>query len=254
MSERPAVSLSMALKCRSFIWLNGHGYAQEEPTQTAGRTFGIGHLAEAAMFDGIKIDEDHTVGPWWETLEEITDNSHGVKIKPSEWDVIDRQREVEVDGFKGHIDGLLKHKIDGTVLLVDMKTTGGFGYDRNLKGDLNESPFSRGYVGQLHAYRLGLLAQGQRVDGMLLLYFNKEQSKVMFRYIDYDPAIDAEIHERLSWANATAEPTPDYEWTRGQPVGLACSYCSQRPNCAIVRGMGLALEFNKKGSPVWRAA
>lgn len=252
---RPPVSLSMALGCRMRLWLSGHGYENEPVTPTAQRTFDIGHLAEAAMFDGITVGTE-THGPWWPSLGEIRDNDRGVTLNPLEWDVIDRQREVSLGGYNGHIDGLLKHKTDGTIILPDMKTASSFGYEKSLKGDLSDpsSPFSRGYVGQLHAYRLGLIADGVDVSAMILLYFSKEQSKVSFRHIDHNPEIDAEILERLSWAKSPMEPTPDYEWKAREPVPLACGYCSQRTNCASIRGFSLEMEFSKRGAPVWRAA
>lgn len=257
---RPPVSLSMSLHCRAKLWLAGHGYAGEKPTSQAQRTFDVGHMAERAMFDGYPAGYvcDEAVGPWWFAESQIRDNSSGVVLTPSEWEVTDRQREVELAGYKGHIDALLRHKTDGTVLLPDMKTASSFGYDKSLTGDMLENPFSRQYVGQLHAYRLGLLAQGQKVDGMLLLYYSKENSRLSFRYLPHMPEIDEEIHERLSWARAEAEPTPDYEWSEGRELPLVCSYCDHKTNCAALRGLGIQMGF-KKGrngtlNPSWTVA
>lgn len=247
--ERPPVSLSMALKCRAHIWLAAHGHEQEPVTPTSQRVFDMGHLIEAAMFDGITLGEDK-IGPWFYTLGEIRDPIRGVSLNPEEWEITDRQTEVEYAGFKGHVDGLLRHKQDKTVILPDVKSASGFSFDRALKEDLTENPFSRYYVGQLHAYRRGLIDKGIEVTAMILLYLNKEQGKVMFRHVDHQPEIDQEIAERLAWAKSTAEPTPDYEWKSGAKLPLACSYCSFKTSCATLRGMTLEQAY-EKNKPIW---
>ncbi len=256
-AERPPVSLSMAGHCRMALYLDSHGYQKEEPTPQAYRTFGFGHLAEKAMFDGFPAGSvtEEAIGPWFFQEAQLRDNASGITMNPSEWTVTDRQREVELHGYKGHIDALLRHKGDGVVLLPDMKTASSFGYDKSLTSDLLDNPFSRQYVFQLHAYRAGLLAQGETIHGMILLYLNKEQSRLSFRNITHQPWIDEEIAERLSWAKANAEPTPDWPWTPREALPLLCSYCNQRTNCAAIRGMSLTQEFNKRnGNPIWKAA
>src|SRR5450631_2735795 len=104
-------------------------------------------------------------------------------MDPSEWIVSDRQTEIEAYGFRGHCDALLTHKDNGSVLLPDSKAVGCTSYKMSLTSDLNNSPFAREYVGQLHAYRKGFLAKGQRIDGMLLIYYNVCSSEIMFRHI-----------------------------------------------------------------------
>lgn len=55
------------------------------------------------------------------------------------------QKEIEVDGIKGHIDAI----IDG--VLVDIKSASPFGFQKFKKGDVvNDDPF--GYVSQLSGY------------------------------------------------------------------------------------------------------
>lgn len=60
-------------------------------------------------------------------------------------EVTDEQREVEIDGVKGHIDAI----IDGTV--VDLKSASSFGYKKFKEGTVEQDdPF--GYVAQLAGY------------------------------------------------------------------------------------------------------
>jgi hypothetical protein len=70
------------------------------------------------------------------------------------------------------------------------------------------------------------------IDAMMLIYFNKEQSKLMMRVIDYSPVIIKEIDERLSWASSPLQPKPDCAWEFGKPLPLRCTYCAQKQNCA----------------------
>jgi hypothetical protein len=247
MSERPPVSLSQSLHCRMELWLNANGYIPEIHTAKTERTFLRGHLFEKALFDGF---DDHP--PVWPTLGTIRDYATGTSLETSEWIISDRQTEVELHGFKGHCDALLTHK-DERVLLPDCKAVGCLSYKRSLTNDLTADVFAREYVGQLHGYRRGFLEAKRRIDGMILVYYNVCTSEVMFRTIKHDEAIDEEIRERLAVARQPSEPTPDHEWFSGAEIPLRCSYCSQKWNCATVRGMSLEAGISK-GRPVWTAA
>jgi len=239
----------MALHCRMKIYLAAHGHPEEPHSAKTKRTFLRGHMFEKALFDG--FDEENPA--LWNELDTIQDYSRGIVLNPKEWTVSHRQGEMTYAGFQGHSDALLTHKVDGTVLLPDSKAVGCLSYKMTLTKDLLENPFSRGYVGQLHAYRRGYIDQGQKIDGMLLIYYNVCSSEIMFRVVDYEPELDVEIAERLSWAKSPAEPTPDYEWSTGSPIPLACGYCSFRQSCAAVRGVTLEQSFSK-GKPVWAPA
>lgn len=259
---RPAVSGSMALHCRQEIWLSAHGYAKEDAQPGANRTFDLGHMVEAAMFQSAKfisVDDDgnleeRIIGPWWDKnnpgyVGEIRDNKTGKTIQADMSQLSGFQRVVSFMGYKGHIDCLLK--LDTGTYVADCKTTQGFGYDRALTNDLLTDVFAREYVGQLHFYMAGLRAEGEDITGAVLIYFNKEQSKVMARFVDYDESIVTELKERLSWAKNEAEPVPDWEWIKGTAIPLRCGYCSFRQSCAQVRGLNLTQQFDKKNKPQW---
>lgn len=254
--ERPAISGSMAGHCRMEIWLLGHGRQREEVHAGAQRTFDLGFIIEAAMLRGVEVDaglpEPITVGPWFPNVGTVRDLVTGQSFESSEAVVTDFQREVQFAGYGGHIDGIL-HLPTGAYVL-DVKTTQGFGYDRYKTSNLALDPFAKEYVAQLHFYMQGLIDAGEPIVGGLLLFFNKEQSQVMARFVEYDPAIVENIRERLSWATRDAEPEPDWVWTKGLELPLRCGYCMVREACSEIRGLRLEQSYKKNGKPLWRVA
>lgn len=251
--KRPALSGSNSRHCRMKLWLGHHGHPEEPVQPGARRTFDLGTIIEAAMFRGVEVDlgggQKETLGPWWKDLGEVRDYATGKTFTANMDQVSDFQRTVKFHGLEGHIDALLK--IESGLYVVDTKTTQGFGYDRHLTGNLEEDAFAKEYIGQLHFYAAGLREEGLDIVGGVLVFFNKEQSNVMARFVDYNPSIVEEIKERLAAAQADAEPEPDYAWEKGKPVSLRCRYCSFRESCAKVRGVSLVQSFDKKGKPQW---
>lgn len=255
---RPPVSLSMALSCRLKLWLAGHGYPQIPPRPQSVRTFDYGHFTEAALLGEVQLPDGRVAGPWWSELEAIHDYDSGRMIWAPDWEIVDRQKEVEWLGYKGHVDCILVHKDAeckcepkyeaGTRLLPDVKSTSGIGYKKSLKGNLLDDKFARGYVGQLHAYREGLHEPLE----MLLIYVSKEQSKIMCRFITYDKRVVMDAGERLAWATSEREPEPDWNWNRGEDVPLVCGYCPYIESCSQVRGIPVELTFQDY-QPKWRA-
>jgi hypothetical protein len=254
MTERPPVSGSQAGHCRAEIWLAAHGAAQEPVLPHVQRTFDLGHIVEQTMFGGIaeKALDGHLepMPAWWPEIGEIMDYSTGEIIKTSEWEVRDRQDEVEVDGFLGHMDGVLGR--EGRFIIPDIKTMPSLTWDRNLKGDLMENCFSREYVMQLHFYMEGKRKKSPQLDikEAVLINFNKENSKVAARFVGYDPGLVAEMKERLSWARKEKAPEPDWAWERGKPIPLRCGYCGFRNACATQRGQAIVMQA-VKGQPKW---
>lgn len=252
--ERPPVSLSMAGHCRMEIWLAAHGYPKEAALPGTQRTFDKGHVDEILMFDGIYCHDPESGttdmrGPWWKTLGVIVDYSTGEQLNTEILSVQNRQDEVELFGLKGHIDGIIGPE---PMLVVDCKSMPGLTFKKNLSGNLMENPFSRENVFQVRMYveAVGLKYPGIKVDGGILLLYNRENSRVAFRRIPNDPAILEEGKERLAWADSPAEPVPDWEWVTGMPIPLRCSYCAFRAPCAETRGKLLELQTTRDG-PKW---
>lgn len=236
--------------CRMEIWLDSHGYEPLPFPEKARRTVEIGHAVELLMFNGLAMEDANgdkrVIGNWFKDLGVIKDSESGMKIDTSKVKISESQLMVEVQGFLGHIDAVAE--IDGKEYLLDCKTTAGFGYDRAKDGDLLKDVFAREYVFQMQFYMHGLRLQGRNIENAILLYFNKEQSSCMFRLIPFDPALVEECIERLSWANVDSEPTPDFAWELNKVIPLRCRYCSQRDNCASMRGLALEEFHNKQGT------
>jgi hypothetical protein len=233
------------------IWLNAKEYVPEELPHSTQRTFDYGHLAEIMMFDGIAFpSQDIIIDAWWPHLGVVKDHDRKIEVDTSETEIHDRQREVFLEGFVGHIDGIMRW--DGRFYVIDMKTASGYSFDKSIFGDLTLNVFSREYVMQLQAYIEGVNRQGGvQIDGGVLLYYNKVQSRVALRFIDYDKNLVEEGIERLKVSEQEAEPPPDYEWQRGRDIPLRCGYCAQKWNCADTRGLGLD-QYEYRGQPKWR--
>ena len=251
---------SKAGHCRMEIWLDAHGHEPEPFPEQARRTVEIGVAVETLMFNGLTFVEDdgtkRTIGRWWDSLGVLKDPISGNKLDPSDWILSDYQREVDVDGWKGHIDaiGHWKTPLVNRAVLIDCKTTQGYGYERVLKGqDLLKDPFMREYVYQMNFYMEGLRRAGVPVEEAILLFFNKEKSNCVYRTIAYSPDLVTEALERLSWANSGAEPVPDWDWPDKAVLPLRCRYCSQRVNCAGMRGMVLTEFHNREGTLMVKA-
>lgn len=265
------------------IWLKGHGY-QPEPTQpTTQRTFDYGDCIEWLMFNGLTIPSHHDdsgfkeAGNWWKKTDVLTDPKTGQFFRPPDIEIVDRQLEVNVGPFKGHIDGwglitLLTgdpdtEEKDAAPTLTDVKSANGWSFDRAKYEpfeditpfedvqQMKHNVFSREYVITQNGYMAGLQERGINTQRGALVYVNKEIGQIMFRLLRFRPELVEEGKERLSWANSEAEPKPDWDWKKGSDIPLRCGYCEQKINCGQVRGLPLTgPTFDKKGKPTWRPA
>ena len=93
--------------------------------------------------------------------------------------VTDRQKEIDIEGIKGHIDA----KIDGTV--VDVKSASDFGFKKFKENRLHaDDPF--GYVGQLSGY-----VQAEGGDTGYFLAYNKNTAELVLTELDELTMINA---------------------------------------------------------------
>lgn len=138
--------------------------------------------------------------------------------------VTDRQRQVELDGVKGSIDGL----IDGE--LIDVKSTSGRAFDKFTDEVSLRTQDSFGYVEQLSGYAQSL----DRSHGYFLAV-NKEQGQLQLCKLvadDVKPLIQ-ELRDILVQSN------PPYACTNDKPLGSSgnrvlkspCTYCKHKQEC-----------------------
>lgn len=255
------ISMSQAGHCRMQLWLEHHALGEPEPTLPGTqRTFDLGHVVEKLFFETVDIlssrgeDGIEHIGKWWEQIDKIEDHVRGITFSPKNSLVTDRQREFVIHPFKGHIDGLL-HGGNQGLWNLDIKTAGGYQWDRaTFQPNLSEDIFLREYVIAQNLYVHAERAEGLSVLGSCLVFFNKEQSKLSARFLDYDEKLALEGLQRLASGIEDAEPLPDWEWVKGEEIPLRCRYCDYKQSCADTRGMILqGPVINKRGRPEWRA-
>tara|TARA_R110000803_G_scaffold60955_2_gene120591 strand:+ start:5370 stop:6239 length:870 start_codon:yes stop_codon:yes gene_type:complete len=149
--------------------------------------------------------------------------------------VTDQQKEVQVEGVKGHIDCF----IDGR--LVDIKSASGFALKKFKNNTLhNDDPF--GYVKQLQAYAYALnqtkfswLAMDKSSGELALLTYDTEYTDA-----PYAKLLSEDVAERVRFLKKMVlsaqvpsicyEPVP--EGTAGNMrLASGCTYCDYRENC-----------------------
>lgn len=143
--------------------------------------------------------------------------------------VTDEQREVEVDGVKGHIDAI----IDGTV--VDAKSASPYGYKKFEQGTVTEDdPF--GYVEQLAGYNDVLNPDKEaawlaidKVDGSICV---ATLSPMVMKHHKPAPRI-AHLKEVISNEEPPErcyEPIADGK-SGNMKLAMGCSYCAHKFRC-----------------------
>lgn len=147
-------------------------------------------------------------------------------VKIAGHSVSDEQKEVTVDGIKGHIDC----KIDGQV--VDIKTASNFGFKKFKEGTLyQDDPF--GYMYQLSGYET---SEGTTEGGFLAI--NKETGELAL-YCPGDltkPNVNGRID---SLKNKLKSDTPPEKCYQPVPEGkkgnmrlpTGCAYCGFKNEC-----------------------
>lgn len=252
---RPKLSLSISGHCHMELWLRAQGKEGEPFLPGTLRTFEIGHAVEKLMFDEIEIidpyDGPKKIGNWWSQLPTLADPVTGSVIEPCKIPTRDRQREVDVMGWKGHIDAI-GDPVGQKSLLLDSKAVELYSFKRASEASLLTNPFSREYVIQQEMLMEGLRLQGEDIDTAGLVYFNKVQSQIIIRFLPYDPNLVAEGKERLLTATAYTEPKPDWDWDKGSKLPIRCGYCQFKQDCAETRGQPISETlFDNKGKPYW---
>jgi hypothetical protein len=143
--------------------------------------------------------------------------------------VTDEQREIEVDGIKGHIDAI----IDGTV--VDVKSASGYGFKKFEEGTVEQDdPF--GYVAQLAGYA-SVLTPGKdaawwAVDKSSGDMCVSPLKAVVIKHHEPEERI-AHLKEVVAQPEPPPlcyEPVPDGQ-SGNMKLPVGCSYCKHKFRC-----------------------
>lgn len=140
--------------------------------------------------------------------------------------VTDQQKEVELDGVKGHLDC----KIDG--VLVDVKGMSNFGFQKFAKGNLKEKD-SFGYIPQISGY-----AQAENAQAGAFFVFNKERGTLTLFVLEDMDLINAkarikEVKEIVEKDNPPQRCyAPKKEGESGNLIlQTECTYCPFKDEC-----------------------
>ena len=155
-------------------------------------------------------------------------------VRCSGHSVTGEQKEVQVGGVKGHIDGY----IDG--VLMDVKSCSSYGFKKFQRGTLHEDdPF--GYIPQLRSYAH---AEGQSTYGWLAM--DKQNGTLAWLQYDedhegtaYEEAIDWDVEQRVadvklvvvgSLPEPCYDPIPDGK-SGNMKLPSGCAYCDYKHTC-----------------------
>jgi len=146
----------------------------------------------------------------------------------------DMQKEVEVAGVKGHIDG----RIDG--VLMDIKSASSFGFKKFARNTLHlDDPF--GYIAQLKAYahsegdtKYGWLAFDKQNGTLAWLQYDQENTTApYYDAIDWDVEEHIERLKKMVSGELPSQCFSDVPDGKGgnRKLAMGCSYCDFKHTC-----------------------
>ena len=155
-------------------------------------------------------------------------------------EVVDTQKEVTIEGVKGHQDCV----IDG--VLVDCKSASGRSFEKFEKGRLErDDPF--GYIAQLSAY-----AQANDMDEAAFLVINKQTGEICLLPMHSLEMINASdrIKNLKTIMKSVGPPPRCYSdvadgMAGNRRLGTSCIYCAHKKECWKDKNNGQGLRvFN----------
>ena len=148
--------------------------------------------------------------------------------------VTDQQKEVEVGGVKGHIDGYIDD------VLTDVKSCSSYGFKKFQRNTLHEDdPF--GYIPQLRSYAhaekqhtYGWLAMDKQNGTLAWLQYDETEDDPV-----YAEAIDWDVDQRVvdvkklvvgSLPEPCYDPVPDGK-SGNEKLASGCAFCEYKHTC-----------------------
>lgn len=148
-------------------------------------------------------------------------------IKAAGHTVTDEQKEVMIDGVKGHMDG----KVDGVT--SDVKSASKYGFRKFVDGSITEGNDPFGYIPQLSGY-----TEAEGEDEGAFIVVNKESGEIAVIKIHQMEMINA--HDRITQLKATlaSDIVPDRcysdvaDGTSGnRTLDTNCGWCRHKFKC-----------------------
>lgn len=195
--DKPTLRFSNIGKPDLELWLTIKGFQGEQPSPAARMKFLYGDIIEELLL----------------TLAHLS--GHEVR---------DRQKQVSIDGIKGHMDAT----IDGEV--VDVKSASSWGFKKFQEKNLGADSF--GYIMQISAY-----AQANGNTRGTFLAMDKSTGELCLMGVPEDKMIN--VSNRIAHLKKILEsdtpPNPactiKREENGNEYLGSPCSYCPQKRNC-----------------------
>ena len=159
--------------------------------------------------------------------------------------VTDQQKEVSVEGVKGHQDSMIDD------VLVDCKSASGPGFDKFKYNRVAEDdPF--GYIAQISAY-----AEANGVDRAAFLAINKSTGEICLSQVHKMEMINAKnriqhlkgLVQKTNLPDRCYSDVPDGK-SGNYKLAVGCVYCGHKQECwsDANNGMGLRVFKYAKGS------
>lgn len=162
-------------------------------------------------------------------------------VKEAGHSVEDQQKEVQIEGIRGHIDA----RIDG--VLTDVKSSSSYGMKKFKNGTLpKDDPF--GYISQISGYAnalgddKGMFLAFDKSSGELATYTHHDLEDTSERIQAVRTALDEEFPPDRPFKSVLDRPS------KRQKLAINCSYCAHKKECWHDEDVNL--EF-KSGRPVW---
>ena len=235
--ERPDITLSSHFYCPRQLWLKRDGKADEDVAPRTYNTWFTGRVVEASVVCRMILAGLPMLTPAWGGT---------------------RQRRTALDlgggALRGSIDLLLAADLmghpaasreelaayKGPVILGDVKSMSDYGFDEAVRDRSVGNTF--GYEDQLNNYRLGLEAEGLRVEAAVFVIHKKSTGheaeilcpertdQVTAMRVAYGKATGAQLPDRPEWATVKVVKSPK-DGTVEQIENVRCGYCPCRAAC-----------------------
>lgn len=235
--ERPDITLSSHFYCPRQLWLKRDGKADEDVAPRTYNTWFTGRVVEASVVCRMILAGLPMLTPAWGGT---------------------RQRRTALDlgggALRGSIDLLLAADLmgqppasreelaayKGPVILGDVKSMSDYGFDEAVRDRSVGNTF--GYEDQLNNYRLGLEAEGLRVEAAVFVIHKKSTGheaeilcperadQVTSMRVAYGKATGAQLPDRPEWATVKVVKSPK-DGTVEQIENVRCGYCPCRAAC-----------------------
>ena len=163
----------------------------------------------------------------------ITNKNITNKLESNEF-IIEGEIIIKELSVRGFFDVVLKNSLSG-ITLYDIKTAASYSFTKVFSSD---NPYKmKHHELQLATYGYAIKEEHGRLDGMYLLYYNKNTSVMKYQQIPLTMLSSA----YMFWANINKQHTsglPGFEDGVSPVMAWECNYCNYFEHCKPPTGYG----------------